>query len=332
MTSPLLSICIPTYNREPFLRECLRSLENEWRSDFDLVIEIVISDNASTDNSIFMLNEFRDVLPVSLIVQEKNIGADANFSAVVELARGEYCWLLGSDDVVNPGALDKLLVVLQKECKDIIHFGYTQTDIALKYLHEVHPPPGPVRSGAKGLIDYFGELPNLSLLFTFISSFVFRRSLWVDRIGFIQAWIGTHYVHAFIMHTALGNGASLFAMNDCLISARGGNANDINSIPGRFIELDAGTVMRFVYEIYMGNKNFLNAIGRPFRRSYPPKTIIRVASTGGLYSIIHNKENLLSLGYPVWLFQVLFCFHRLRVLKLIGFFLSLRSMLLQNLK
>lgn len=182
------------------------------------------------------------------------------------------------------------------------------------------------------LVDYYGGLPNLSLLFTFISSFIFRRSLWIDQNALIQVWIGTHYVHTFIMHAALGNGASLFAMKDCLVCARGGNANEINSIPGRFIELDAITVIRLIDEIYMGNKKFLTAIGKPFRRSYPPKTIIRVASMGGFYLIIHNKENLLSLGYSRWLFQILFCFHRLGLLRVIGLGLTLRSKLLQKFK
>ena len=49
--SPLLSICIPTYNRRDFLETCLRSVVEELERHPDTSIEVVVSDNASTDGT-----------------------------------------------------------------------------------------------------------------------------------------------------------------------------------------------------------------------------------------------------------------------------------------
>jgi glycosyltransferase involved in cell wall biosynthesis len=63
---PLLSVCIPTYNRAGYLHECLSSIETRG---LDNLVEVVVSDNASTDDTLDVLKEFANRLPLRWVVQ-----------------------------------------------------------------------------------------------------------------------------------------------------------------------------------------------------------------------------------------------------------------------
>lgn len=318
---PLLSICIPTFNREGFLRECLASIQVEG---FDAQVEVVVSDNASTDNTLAVLEEFHRRLPLRWVVQETNIGADRNFDAVVAFARGEYCWLLGSDDVVAIEAIGKLLSSLREEQSDILHFGYVQTDIELNHLHSAHPPSGQVETTPQALEAYLGSMSNMSLLFTFISSFAFRRSIWIDRRERVLGWVGTHYIHMLAMHSAITEGATLTASDQCLVLARGGNPNEFNTEPGRFIALDAFTMRHLITQIHGNTDSMWDAIGRTFRRSYPIKALIYTAANGGLHHLEEVRDILILLGYPSSLLNSLRLLGKLNLLGILKGTLDLR--------
>lgn len=324
---PFLSICIPTYNRAGFLRECLSSIE---LADLNCAVEIVVSDNASTDNTLEVLEEFKATLPLRYVVQPENLGPDRNFDAVITAAQGEYCWLLGSDDVVEPGGVSRLVSALSSYRVDIVQFGYVQGDLHLRPRHRASPPAGHVSATPEALVAYLIAQSNMSLLFTFISAYAFRRSVWMERQERIQAWAGTFYIQMFAMHSALVAGASLAAIADCLVVARGDNPNEFNSIPGRFIALDAQTVTQLIREIYGNNPALWRAIGEPFRRSYPGRTLIHVAANGGLGYIQESRDALLRLGYSKTLLDGLDSMERLKLLPAIKWLLDTRRRILQK--
>lgn len=88
---PLLSICIPTYNRGYLLQETLASIvEDETFLNTDEV-EIVISDNCSEDNTQEICEKFVNQFPTKIFYHktETNIGGDANFTRVLKLANGK---------------------------------------------------------------------------------------------------------------------------------------------------------------------------------------------------------------------------------------------------
>ena len=79
MKSPLLSICIPTYNRGNYLRKCLQSIEIQLdkKPHLQNLVEIVISDNHSTDTTKEVVNEFIPKFShIKYVVNEKNVGFD----------------------------------------------------------------------------------------------------------------------------------------------------------------------------------------------------------------------------------------------------------------
>jgi len=95
------SVCIPNYNYGKFLERTLRSVLQQTYDDF----EIVVSDNASTDNSVEVVQNIDDPR-IKLSVNRCNIGFAGNLDRAVRGADGDFIILLSSDDVMRPGALE----------------------------------------------------------------------------------------------------------------------------------------------------------------------------------------------------------------------------------
>lgn len=109
--TPRLSICIPTYNRAAYIGETLRSALVQQTDE----VEIVVCDNASTDTTEAIVAEaFAGRANVRYFRWDRNMGADRNFLKVIEQASGDYCWFMGSDDIVEPGAVAHLLATLDR--------------------------------------------------------------------------------------------------------------------------------------------------------------------------------------------------------------------------
>lgn len=319
---PLLSICIPTFNRATFLKEGLDSLQNSWVSD----VEIVISDNASSDGTIAMLEDYAHQLPLRWRRNKTNLGFDRNLVAVVSMARGRYCWLLGSDDCITLGTLAKVMDQLRKHDPDILHFGYVQADITMRPLSRAAPPASaiPVVMTSIEVPKYLGALPNVSLLFAFISSFIFRRERWTAQTDHLPDWIDSHYVHAYMVHAMLAAGATVLSSDDCFVIARGGNPNEFNASAGKMLALDAVTLQRIHREIYR-EKSHLLALGRVFRRSYGIRTIISIASQGGMPHLVLCYPALKVLGLSRSLIRLLQFATWLGLMPLLRSLISLRG-------
>lgn len=110
-TTPLVSIGMPTYNEEKYLRFALESLlEQEYKN-----IEVIISDNASTDSTwdiiqTFMGHDSR----ISAVRHKDNMGASFNFFYVLEKAQGDYFMWAGGHDKWAPNMIDSCVNILTK--------------------------------------------------------------------------------------------------------------------------------------------------------------------------------------------------------------------------
>ena len=108
-----LSICIPTYNRAKHLRNCLNSILGNL-SRFDVgQVEICISDNNSTDDTLKVINEFSLMMPITFSKQRVNVGVAKNIVSVTKMATGDFIWLLGDDDFLVEDALIRLFQIFE---------------------------------------------------------------------------------------------------------------------------------------------------------------------------------------------------------------------------
>ena len=113
---PLLSICIPTYNRAEILRRTLAKITSD--KDFDEDIEIVISDNASTDNTQKVCQEFcASYKNIHYYKNDENIN-DSNFFLVLSKGRGKYVKLSNDTITYKTGALKSIKEKIQQASLD----------------------------------------------------------------------------------------------------------------------------------------------------------------------------------------------------------------------
>ena len=100
---PLVSIAIPTWNRSGYLVSAVRSALSQTYKQ----IEVVVSDNASTDDTAMRMGEFSDPRLVFLR-QTQNLGMIGNFNACLNAARGSLFVMLSDDDSLEPTAIHEL--------------------------------------------------------------------------------------------------------------------------------------------------------------------------------------------------------------------------------
>lgn len=116
MSTKLLTICIPTYNRSKELDYSLSCFERELQYIDPSVLEFFISDNCSPDNTEGIVDKYiKRGLPIIYSRNDKNIGPDNNFLKCFYYAKTKYLWLLGDDDYLLEGRLQKIIETLNKE-------------------------------------------------------------------------------------------------------------------------------------------------------------------------------------------------------------------------
>ncbi|HVN84171.1 MAG TPA: glycosyltransferase family 2 protein [Candidatus Binatia bacterium] len=93
---PLVSICIPTYNRANVVGTAIRSALDQTYPN----VQVIVSDNCSTDGTVELLERFRREAPdrFRFVVNDSNLGMHANYSRCTELAEGKYFKIICSDD------------------------------------------------------------------------------------------------------------------------------------------------------------------------------------------------------------------------------------------
>ena len=132
---PLLSICIPTYKRIAYLRELLpillREVEDANREDAGRV-ELVVCDNASPDGTEAFCRETGNAGCVYFRNAE-NVGGDANFLLCIERARGRHVWIFGDDELIEEGALARVLDILIQDDPALIIFDGSAPQEKRKY-------------------------------------------------------------------------------------------------------------------------------------------------------------------------------------------------------
>lgn len=114
--APLLSIAIPTYNRESCLKLLLDSICGQVSGEMSPHVEVLVFDNCSTDGTRQLVQRY---LPghefLHYVRNDENIGPDANFRKAFLAATGTYFWLVGDDELLFDGAIGWLLELCRSE-------------------------------------------------------------------------------------------------------------------------------------------------------------------------------------------------------------------------
>lgn len=97
---PMVSIIVPIYNAEQYLRRCVDSILNQEYTDY----ELLLVNDGSTDASGDICEEYRDQDPRVIVIQKENTGVSDSRNRALDRARGKYLQFLDSDDWITPDA------------------------------------------------------------------------------------------------------------------------------------------------------------------------------------------------------------------------------------
>ena len=116
MSNPFLSICIPTFNRSPYLCKTLDAIVSEPLFQKTDEIEIIVSDNASTDDTPLLMSRFCSTYPgkIRYLRLTEPIDSHFNFQNALDHGRGEYLKLLNDTVMFRPGMLKQLCDEIRK--------------------------------------------------------------------------------------------------------------------------------------------------------------------------------------------------------------------------
>jgi hypothetical protein len=118
--TPLLTLCIPTWNRANRLSLLLENIKREIQGLEDW-IQVVVADNASSDDTSAVVAT--SPLTITYGRQESTVGITNNiFFATCTLARGRFIWIIGDDDLIAPGGLARILASLQRAADIDYHY------------------------------------------------------------------------------------------------------------------------------------------------------------------------------------------------------------------
>ena len=210
MSNYKLSICIPTYNRSSFIGDTLENIISQCSDD----IEIVIVDGNSNDNTADVVNSFQCRFKNIHYYREKqNGGIDADLAKSVELAQGEYCWLMSSDDLLAAGAVQRILaeiiggleiylcniIACTKDMTPVRGLSWFSPEMATRVFDF---------SSEEILSEYLSEAKSIGALFSYMPAVIVRRADWMLVNG-ADEFLGSCYAHVFTLFSIIQNKSRL---------------------------------------------------------------------------------------------------------------------------
>ena len=220
MSEVLLTIGIPSFNGEKYIESTIYSALKQILDLNCFKVEIVISDNASTDNTSQIVKSFVEKYPdiVKYFVNDVNLGFDKNVDKLFKLARGKYVEILGDDDFICEGGLKKLINVLNSDVNAsvvLLNMNFLDINSNVEYGDFVIERDWIFLSG-----DDFFQFSKWRT--SAISSLVIRRDDW--NVLNLKPYFGTQWVHLSAIIEILGQNNLSYVISDRIITVRTGNS------------------------------------------------------------------------------------------------------------
>jgi len=224
-----LSVCIPTYNFGRFIGETLESVVRQATEE----VEIVVLDGGSTDNTTEVVARFQRTFPrLRYFRQDFKGGIDRDMAKSVEMARGEYCWLFSSDDIMAEGALERILRKLRSRM-DLYLCGFTRCTIDMKPVakHPILKFSTDMEFDLGKPVDrilYFSSALTTTAFFSYMSSLVVRRDRW-ESVRADESFMGSCWGHVARILRMIPDGLKVDFLPEDYLLNRGDNDSFLES-------------------------------------------------------------------------------------------------------
>ena len=173
--SRAISVIIPMYNTEAFIKDCLDSLVAQTFSDF----EAIIVDDGSTDGGARIAASYASMDSRFKLIGQPNKGLSEARNTGLKIMRGEYVTFIDSDDCVAPNFLETLFFIAQLHQADI-------ACSAIENIDEAYKPDGTVPSVATSKCLSAEEATRIALYQDSLPDYsawnkLYKASLWKER-------------------------------------------------------------------------------------------------------------------------------------------------------
>lgn len=118
-----MSVIVPVYNAEFFIKDCLDSI---LAQDFS-GLEILVSDDGSTDKTRLLLEEYKNNERIVIFLQSENLGITENCNFLLNKASGKYICFFAGDDIMLPDKINKQYLYM--EANEDLSFSYHLVDV-----------------------------------------------------------------------------------------------------------------------------------------------------------------------------------------------------------
>jgi glycosyltransferase involved in cell wall biosynthesis len=219
---PLITIAIPTFNRASWLHDCVASGLSQTYRNF----EIVVSDNASIDNTQEVLKQFSDPR-LRVIRQQNNVGFIPNWNACLAHAKGEYIIFVSDDDRIAPYLLERCIELIAQDPTIPVVMAICDTHLVSRHRTRPGQISAQLRtgvcSGAEILIEYLRDRIDVAMTSIMLRTAALRAAggfittlphacdvaawaplLLVGKAGFVNEACATYTVHSEIQSLTLG--------------------------------------------------------------------------------------------------------------------------------
>jgi len=316
MNTPVLSICIPTYNRCEWLIKAVQSILDQ--DSFSKQVAVVISDNGSTDATASQVIQLSSQLSnIRYIRLQENVGFDRNVVNVLTAARGEYCWLLGDDDKLAPGALQRVLSDL-RQAPDLllvnrINCDAEQVPRRREEWLKINSTAAYDFSNYRIQKKYLQQAKSMGALFSYISCLVIRKSA-LHLLDIPTTILSSGYVHVYLcMRDILQAGRHLRYDPGYLVLCRWPTAVDPAISLGHFLQ-DVDVYEHFVQELFGNRSEIVCAVNENLRQEHPLRKILFLLSQNP-EAWLKIRERTLKIGYDGRIVEWLHCLSQWRVIR-----------------
>lgn len=242
----LLSVVMPTYNRVKFLETAVSCFISQIIDGaFEDRIEIVIGNNASSDGTRDYINKLEAKYKfVRTINHSSNLGISGNIEKLIDMARGQYIWLFGDDDLIAAGALKRVLNSLEANNPNYIVIN-TSNIVSLDDNNTKYEIIDANRLGIKEDIfinNLAADGPKLSrakdwlYLTNLLSAVAFKKKLFLDQVAKAKEYVRQENVYLFQAPIIMGIAESgrLNIVAECLVLHRKNETQWSESAQGMF--------------------------------------------------------------------------------------------------
>lgn len=186
---PLLSVIVPVYNVEKYLKRCLESILVQSWNDY----EIILVDDGSTDSSAQICDLYAEKYEMIRVIHKENKGLSDTRNRGIEEASGEYVYFPDSDDWLEPNTFSELSDVIEELTYDIISFNRefvtSEEDKLISAKSRIQK-----LSGKQALL----EMLKQSDITGFANDKIYRKKLFLDNdiefpVGKYYEDLGTNY-------------------------------------------------------------------------------------------------------------------------------------------